>query len=300
MGINNLNNFRPGFTDDDLSSGRRPLSVVTKLIVVTLVVYGLQLLTARPAAQDSLVFDWFALESGLVFRAGQIWRLITYAFCHSETNIMHLVGNMLALYFLGRAVVQTIGRREFVAVYLAAAVFAGIVQVSTMAIWNSGGSTWTIGASGAVSAIFMLFVMHYPRLKLYLFGMVPVEARWLLTAAVVYDGLGFLGLVSSVFTGGGANIGHAAHLGGLIFAYLYFRWDMNLTGWWDSFAGRARPVSLPKTNLRVYNPGIQPDVDYSDRIDDILARISREGEGSLTDRERRVLTQASEHLKSHR
>lgn len=300
MGINNLDNDRAGFTDDDSSNGRRPLSIVTKIIVVTLAVYGLQLLTSRSGLQDSLAFDWLALESGLVFRSGQVWRLLTYAFCHSETNLMHLAGNMLALYFLGRAVVQTIGRREFVAVYLAAAVFAGIVQVSTIAIWPSHHSTWTIGASGAVSAVFLLFVIHYPRLKLYLFGLVPIEARWLLTAAVVYDSLGFLGLAPDIFSGGGANIGHAAHLGGLIFGYLYFRWDMNLTGWWDNASGRVRQVRPPRTNLRVYNPGTQPDVDYSDRIDDILTKISRDGEASLTDRERRILAQASAHLKSHR
>jgi predicted DNA binding protein len=50
----------------------------------------------------------------------------------------------------------------------------------------------------------------------------------------------------------------------------------------------------------VFNPGSQPDVDLSSKVDAILDKISREGEASLTDRERRILTQASEQLKNKR
>lgn len=300
MGINNLEHYRAQFRDDDGSSARPPMSVVAKLVLFTVAVFGVQILTHRAGTQGSVVIDWLALKPELVFGSGQIWRLLTYAFCHSETNLMHIACNMLALFFLGRAVVQTIGGREFVALYLVAAVFAGIVQTAAATLWNAGSPSSTIGASGAVCAVFMLFVMHYPRLKLHLMGIVPIEARWLLAAVFVYDMLGFLGLVPSTLSGDGASVAHAAHLGGVIFGWLYFRWDMNLTGWWDGFAGRTRKMSLPRTGLRVYNPETQPEVDYSQHIDRILAKISREGEASLTASERRMLTRASEHLKSHR
>jgi membrane associated rhomboid family serine protease len=300
MGINNLEHYRAQFRDDDGSSSRPPMSVVVKLVLITTVVFGVQILMHRPNTQGSVVIDWMALEPGMVFGSGQIWRLLTYAFCHSETNLMHIACNMLALFFLGRAVVQTIGSREFVALYLVAAVFAGIVQTAAATLWNAGSPSSTIGASGAVCAVFMLFVMHYPRFKLHLLGIVPIEARWLLAAVFVYDALGFLGLVPNTLSGGGASVAHAAHLGGVVFGWLYFRWDMNLTGWWDRFAGRTRQMSLPRTGLRVYNPETQPEVDYSQHIDRILAKISREGEASLSASERRLLTRASEHLKSHR
>ena len=76
---------------------------------------------------------------------------------------------------------------------------------------------------------------------------------------------------------------------------------MNLTAWWDRFAGRARQTAQSRAGgLKVYNPAAQPAVDYSDRVDEILAKISREGEESLTDRERRTLAQASQHLNSTR
>ena len=86
----------------------------------------------------------------------------------------------------------------------------------------------------------------------------------------------------------------------MIFGYFYFRWDMRITRWWDIFARRVKTVELPKTELRVFNPVDQPEVDYSDKVDVLLQKISVHGEESLTPRERRVLSQASDHLKKSR
>lgn len=275
-------------------------SIVTRLIALNAVVFVLQLLTRRPLEQDSLVFQWLAIERDLVLSSGQFWRLLTYAFCHSEQTLLHITFNMLALFFLGRVVAHTIGEREFLWMYLTSAVFAGMLQVCAMALSNNFRPDWALGASGAVSAVFVLFALHYPKLKLYLFGVIPVQAGMLLGLVVAWDVLGFLDLTPSFLVPDGAKVGHAAHLGGLVFGFLYFRWDMRITRWWDIFAGRIKKAELPKTGLKVYNPVDQPEVDYSSRVDAILAKISREGEASLTSRERRVLTEASQHMKSSR
>lgn len=273
-------------------------STTTRLILVTVGVFLLQLVT-RPSGGPSMVTEWLGLDRDFVFRSGQIWRLLTYAFCHSEQHLMHIVCNLLALFFLGRMVAQTLGQREFLWFYLVSAVFSGIVQVASLAAFSAE-PTLVLGASGAVSAVFILFALHYPRLRLMLFGVVPIEARWLLAAVVAYDGLGFLGMVPSIFIAEGTRVGHAAHLGGLVFGLLYFRWEMNLTRWWDGIAGRVRTAELPRHNLKIYNPTTQPEPQLSAKVDQILARISRDGEDSLTPRERRILSQASQHLKSNR
>ncbi|MCA9048959.1 MAG: rhomboid family intramembrane serine protease [Planctomycetaceae bacterium] len=273
--------------------------VVHRIVAVTVGVYLLQLLTLRNGG--SLVSDWLAIERDLVLRYGHVWRLVTYAFCHSEHTLTHITFNMIALYFLGRVVARTIGDREFLWFYLTGAAFSGIVQLCAMAVFPTDGVNWVLGASGAISAAFMVFAMYYPRMKLYFFGILPVEARWLLAFAVMVDSLGFLGLAPSVFVPSGANVGHAAHLGGLMFGFLYFRWNMNLTRWWDQFAGRMKSTPLQsRTNLRVFNPGTQPEADLSERVDDILARISVHGEAGLSERERRILNQASEQLRGSR
>ena len=299
MGIQDRNDESSMLSQSPPAAPRRPLSIVAKIIIVTVGVFLLQLLTRRPQG-DSLAFEWLAIERDLVFSYGQVWRLLTYAFVHSETQLLHIGCNMLGLFFLGRIVAQTLGEREFLWVYLTSAVFSGIVQSCSMAIFRSPGQDWVLGASGAVCAVFVLFALHYPRMKLYFFGILPIEARWLLVVAVAWDGFGYLGLVPSLFAGDGAKVGHAAHLGGLTFGFLYFQWNMNFSRWWDRFAGRLTEAPKPRSNLKVYNPGSQPEVDYSAKVDDILEKISTHGEASLTDRERRILTQASQHLKSTR
>ncbi|MEZ6124900.1 MAG: rhomboid family intramembrane serine protease [Planctomycetaceae bacterium] len=274
--------------------------MVTKIMLVTIGVYLIQLLAEPVGGGDSVIFRWLALERSLLFESGQIWRLVTYAFCHSETQPLHITCNMLALFFLGRTVVQTLGRREFLAFYLSAAAVGGMLQVSAMAIRGLPGEDWTIGASGAVCAVFMLFAMYYPRVRLYVFGLIPLQTRWLLAAALVYDGLGLFGLAPGLMDDNGSGIGHAAHLGGFTFGFLYFRMHMNLTGWLERWQRVPQHTTIRQPNLKVFNPGSQPEIDYETRLDEILEKISREGEASLTERERRILNQASEFMRSRR
>lgn len=301
MGLHNQQHFNAGNRENSgsIASARRP-SVVNALIMATVAVYAIQMLTRQPPGPDSLAFQWLALEQNLVLAAGQGWRLLTYAFCHSEESITHIAFNMLALFFLGRVVAHTLGDREFLWMYLSAAFFAGIIQLTSMVLVPASAADWALGASGAVSAVFVIFAFHYPRLKLHLFGMIPVQARFLLLAVVVWDVLGFVDILPSVFVPDGSKVGHAAHLGGMMFGYFYFRWDMRITRWWDIFARRVKTVELPKTELRVFNPVDQPEVDYSGKVDVLLQKISVHGEESLTPRERRVLSQASDHLKKSR
>ena len=142
---------------------RRPISIVTKLIIVTALVYAAQLFTMRPMDQSS-VSEALAMERDLVLESGQVWRLLTSAFCHNEASITHLAFNMLALFFVGRVVAHVVGDREFLWMYLAAAICSGIVQLGSMAIFRMPGQHWVLGASGAVYAVFMIFCLHYPRM----------------------------------------------------------------------------------------------------------------------------------------
>lgn len=277
---------------------RRPMSIVVKLIVLTVLVYLAQIFTLEQSGQ-SVVSRALAMERDLVLESGQVWRLLTSAFCHNEASFTHIAFNMLALFFVGRIVSHVLGDREFLWMYLAAAVCSGIVQVGSLAIFRQPGEHWVLGASGAVYAVFMIFCMHYPKMKLLLLGLIPVQARWLLAAMMVYDVAGYMGWAPSLFSTG--SVGHASHLGGLAFGFLYFKGEMRITRLWDQMATpRKRPQPKAQPSLRVYDPDVQPELNLDTHVDTILAKISREGEASLTARERRILKQASENLQSQR
>lgn len=316
MGLDNRDYIQQSSYDDGYSGStvRAPKSIVVKLIIVTVAAFLLQWLFADDDGMSPFT-EWCRLDQFAVFR-GQVWRLVTYAFCHDRYELFHIGLNMFLLYILGRPVLQLIKEREFLWFYLAAAAFAGICALCFNMMIGIPSSV--VGASGAVCAVFVVLAMHYPRQKMLLFGVIGIELRWLLAFYVAIDALPALWMLiqgreeliaqrareamEAVRTGKpmAAQTAHSAHLGGLLFGFLYVRWNMQLTRWWDEFAGRIKRPARNRSNLKVYNPQNQPDVDLSDRVDEILEKISREGESSLSARERRILTQASEQLKNRR
>ena len=271
-----------------------PMSIVTKIIIATVAVWVIQLLSIQGDTQESIVLKWLALDSETLFQ-GQIWRLLTYAFLHAVDSPMHIAFNMLMLFFMGRQVAQLTGPKEFLWFYCVSAIFAGICSVCFYHLMGAPFSC--IGASGAVLAVFTLLVMHYPHQKIYIWGLIGIEARWLLAAFVAFDAFP---VVEKIMTGNfqAGGTAHSAHLGGMIFGWLYFRWQMRFTTWWDRFAKRtSSTMKVRKSGLKVYHPDTQPEADLRARVDTILAKISDQGEDSLTNRERRILKQASEQLK---
>lgn len=267
------------------------------LVGVTVAVFVLQLMTSgksngQPGASPSLVQEWLALDFDNVMTRGQIWRLLTYAFCHDQSNLLHIVFNMIVLYSIGGVLRQLLGDREFLWFYLVAAVFAGMCSLAFYRL--IGISAQIIGASGATMGVFCLVALHYPRQKVLLMGIIPIEFRWLLAAFVAIDTVPMISQVAAALQNRQADneVANSAHIGGLIFGYLYFRWNMRITRWWDQFAGRIA-TRRRRSKLRVFTEAPEPESNLSSQVDDILDKISREGEASLTSRERNILAQAS-------
>ncbi len=282
-------------------------STVKTIVIASIVVFLAQVLTlttvphpvAEFAAQGakvrtSLVTDWLDLN-WVSLQQGQIWRLLTYAFCHDPFNILHIVFNLLVLYFFGRSVEDILGPREFLRFYLVAAVASGIAYV-VLALVTRDGIGSVVGASGAVYAVFAYYAMTYPRSRVYIMGVIPVEARWLLVAYVVFDMLPVireLGGRESL-----SGVAHAAHLGGLAFG-MWYKWSgANVGSWLGGFSGvklPSRPRSNP--NVRLYEPETSQD-DLEQRVDELLDKIREHGEASLTDEERQFLKEASRQYRN--
>ena len=289
MGIQNREYVRAGSRTGSFEAMIQPPAVLTQLIGVTVVVYVLQLLL-NSRAEGSVITNWLQLTSSDLYFRGQVWRLLTYAFVHSIQSPLHLLFNMMTLYAVGRMVMNLLGGREFLWFYLTSAVFAGMCSVVFYTLMGQQPSI--IGASGAVCAVFCVAAMYYPRQKVYLFGALPVEMRWLLVGFVAMD---VLPMLASSSTG----VAHRAHLGGLLFGFLYARMSMNLTRGWDRLAGRFTTRNRSRS-LKIFAPVDTPESSLDHQMDMILAKISRSGEASLTARERNILTQASRQIRKDR
>lgn len=292
MGIENREYLRDEFEGGPGGLRLGGASMLVRIIAVTVAVFVLQIIFTR-AGDGSSVTKWLSLNSTDLFQGGQIWRLLTYAFCHDPANLFHLLFNMMALYSIGSMLLNLLGSREFLWFYLVSAVFSGICSVAFYSIMQIPVSV--VGASGAVNAVFCAVAIHYPRQRLLLMGVIPIEMRWLLAAFVAFDAMPIL---TNGF--GDGKVAHAAHLGGLLFGFLYVRWHMQLTRWWDQFAGRLATKRRNRGKLKIFAPPSRTDADLEAQMDPILEKISREGEASLTSRERNILIQASRKLKKDR
>src|SRR5262249_39604855 len=89
---------------------------------------------SSPGKKVSLVQEWAELDTRKLLH-GQVWRLLTHAFCHERFGVFHILFNMLFLYWWGCTIESMYGTREFLAFYLTAAVVAGLAFVG-LDLWT--------------------------------------------------------------------------------------------------------------------------------------------------------------------
>src|ERR1700729_1499439 len=170
--------------------------VVRVLLITNFIVYGLQWLTSGQLE------DVFAL-----------WPLVTYAFLHSQVSIMHLIGNMFALFIFGPDVERVLGGRRFAIYYFACVIGAALTQLWVAhAIYPEPYPT--LGASGGIFGLLLFYGMTFPhRQSLLIFPPIPMPAWLFVTLS------GVLELSLGVF-GTAQGVAHFAHLGGMATGYV--------------------------------------------------------------------------------
>jgi membrane associated rhomboid family serine protease len=163
----------------------------------------------------SYIFDYFSLAPALVVRHGWIWQLLTYSFLH--VGFMHWFGNMLGLWMFGSAFEGSWGTRRFLELYLIGVVGAAVTTVALSYGHILGNPLQpTVGASGGVFAILIAFGMLFGDNEIM---MIPfpfmIKAKYFVGILIV--------VTLALAMGGGGNVAYVAHLGGLLFGYLYVK-----------------------------------------------------------------------------
>ena len=279
-------------------------SVVTSLLVITIGIYIIQQVInvsfpGNGGRGNTFLTNWFAL-SAQNFKALKVWTVLTYAFLHSS-HILHIIGNMLGLFYIGRILEPLLGKQQFLLLYLGSAIVGGLAYL----VFHPDGAIPVVGASAAVSAILAFFCMKFPerQITLLLFFIIPLamKPKWLFW--------GFLGFtVFSLLLSelpGSSNIAHSAHLGGFLTGVVFFRYIYNnSSSFTDTF---SRPnIELPewfkrrkstgsKISYQVNRPS-RNNEDLQKEVDRILDKINTSGFSSLNENEKAVLDRAKELL----
>ncbi len=267
----------------------------------------LLLLANVAAAILGLVLSWLGLGGVLVRYFGLVpneilwrpWTLLSYLFLHG--GFWHLAANMVGLFFFGPPLEERWGSAGFIRFYLVAGLGGALLSFLTP-------NAVIVGASGAVYGILLAYAMTWPDNQIYLYGVLPVKAKWLVTALILFT-------VFSAFNGGGSGVAHLAHLGGLATAFLYLKSPWAPSAFGTTYGARKKPGLLER--LRSARPRVAPRERETRRhvpprvaptgddrvaladVDRILDKITETGIESLTEGERKRLDEVSRRYRTN-
>jgi len=259
--------------------------VVKSLIIANVAVFLVDIVFKLGLAE----WGCFTIESAVGH--GRVWEFVTFQFIHA--HVLHLVFNMLGLYFFGPWAERWWGGRRFLAFYLlcgcAGAAFytlltwLGILQPPPG--MPSLDQMPLVGASAGIYGVLVGVAVIAPDLRVMLY-FPPIEMSMRQLAMVVLA----IAAATVVLDLGNAG-GEAGHLGGAILGFLLMRQPRLLA--WAGGRGSGVEIIRPKafgmhTEAKL-RPRTDIDLNTQAEVDRILDKISQQGFQSLTDSERAVL-----------
>ena len=159
---------------------------------------------------------YFGLTPKLVVTRGWIWQLATYMFLHA--GALHLLFNMLGIWMFGVELERRWGTQFFIRYYAVSGIGGGLtfllISLRPFAAVAPTYVTPAVGASGALFGLLLAFAIYYPERPILLL-LVWVPAK---IFVMIYGGLALLNTFQP-----SRGVADAAHLGGMIFGYLYLK-----------------------------------------------------------------------------
>lgn len=178
---------------------------------ILLIVIAVTAVISFIAFNNQNIFEKYKFNVGAILRNKEYIRLLSAGFLHGD--LMHLLFNMMTLYFFGPIVNEAFGDFGFLMIY-----FGSILLGNLFSLYLYKNQSWysAIGASGGVSGILFASIAMIPDLGIYFF-FIPIPIPGYI--------FGFLYFAYSVYSMLNPrqqdNIGHAAHLGGAFFGLIY-------------------------------------------------------------------------------
>ena len=212
-----------------MTMGLPPFTYAVKwLVIVNCAVFILMLLLNGLGIWSTRSIQEFLGLVPVAVLHGYVWQLVTYSFIHA--GLFHLLFNMLTLWMFGSQFEMDWGRRQFLEFYFFCVVGAALTSIvvgygGLLAFHFWGAPLFqsmatltlipTIGASGGIYGILLAYGILYGNREILLWFVLPVKAKYLVTAFI------FIALVGALGNSGG--VANFAHLGGAFFGWIYLR-----------------------------------------------------------------------------
>lgn len=262
---------------------RAPLDYATRItpavkgiLIATISVYVLQVILG--GIWPGRLEGFLAFSPAKAVERLWLWQFVTAGFLHDPSDLWHILLNMLILGMVGPEIERLYSTRRFLVLYAGSIAFAHLCYAFVHAAHPF---REVMGASGAITGLLVLFAIHFPDARIWLFFFFPVRARVAVLILLAMD-------LHATLIRQSDGIAHAAHLGGALFAFGYSR-----TYVW--FEERLRFVDrlLARRDRRRERAREADDRAMDEGVNAVLEKVSREGIQSLTAEERALLDRAS-------
>jgi len=301
-------------TAEAMHAGGRRYTAVFVLLLINVAVWGLwQFARGNTSLEEFMACNFTVSRAGVLSEL-RLHTLLTS--CFSHVDLVHILFNMLFLWILAGDVERIYGFRNLFWLYAFTGIVSSLAYVGVEALRNSGLRP-ALGASGAIMGIAVVAAVFDPQKPISIWGLLTIPLRLLVIIYIVLDILGALDRRDI--------IAHSAHLGGAAAGLIFWRLDLRL------FASPGRsnvgllfrmrrwlgrrpalrvveriPEELPREAVAQPRrsgkaaaggersaPPAHVDPTTSQRVDELLAKISQQGMGALNDEERAFLKEAS-------
>lgn len=295
-------NFSEGIGKGIKASFRQG-SALTRLIYINCgiflalkIVYILMLLTGFGRDFYPTILEWVGVPADLEYLLYRPWTLFTYMF--TQFGFLHLLFNMLWLYWFGSFFLNYFTEKQLTGVYLLGGLAGAFLYILAYNIFPYFDeiirlSSWAIGSSASVMAIVFAVCTYLPQHKVYIFLIGPVKLIYLALFTALID-------VLSIQSGNAG--GHIAHLGGAFFGWLFvlgIRKNSDVSSGIVNFFSKIAQAFSGKKKLHVkYKKKVSEmndreynayKKDQNDRVNAILDKISKSGYESLSREEKEIL-----------
>ncbi len=190
--------------------------VVKNILIINVILFVAQTIM-RQSGIDLAQYLALAPINTVYFKP---YQFITYMFMHAD--VMHILFNMFGVYMFGSILENIWGAKRFLNFYLLCGLGGAALQAGIN--YLTGDFAYLVGASGALFGLLVAFAMMFPNTYLNIYFMIPVKAKYLVTAYAAFE------VIGAVLNRSNDNVSHLGHIGGLIVGVIIMLiWKRNKT-----------------------------------------------------------------------
>ncbi len=301
---------------DEIKNRYNAASLLMRLIYINIGVFVVLrlvgVLSFLGTGSTSGLLQWVELPASLPLLLRRPWTVITYMFSHY--GLLHILFNMLWLYWLGRIFMEFFTPRQLGGLYMLGGLGGAtlyLVAYNLLPHLNSV-NAMMLGASASVMAIVIAVAVYRPDYQINLLFIGGISLKWVAIGTVFIDLIGIEG----------TNVGgHIAHMGGMLVGLWFgmaIRRGHDITSWINSCIDAVVSIFKKQPSHKAWRPAGGKAFDKESgkaskqsttssseaggkasgnldeqRLDDILGKLKRSGYGALSDEEKEFLFNAS-------